>query len=153
MTNTSDATDVFSSASRAQRLPKKVDPAGYKIVSVRLREGEFATFADQTAKCGMSHSMALRIAARRIAGFIEIDAITRDALQSISASIGEISSSIRRISHQAPTHLGFDMEQFTKARAAFGREFVELDSHLRLLLSLSKRRTDGCALLLDEAAE
>lgn len=153
MTYTSGALDVFGTVSRAQRVRKKVDPAGYKIVSVRLREGEFVTFADQAAKCGMSHNMALRVAARRIAGFIEIDAVARNALQSISASIGEISSSIRRISHLAPGLPGFDMEQFMKDRAAFGQEFIELDSHLRSLLSLSKRRTDGCALLLDEAAD
>lgn len=153
MTDTPGTLDIFASVSRAQRLPKKVDPAGYKVVSVRLREGEFATLAHQAAKCGMSNNMALRVAARRIAGFIEIDAATREALQSISASIGEISSSIRRISRLAPGSHGFDMEQFMQDRAAFGREFVELDGHLRLLLSLSKRRTDGCALLLDEAAD
>jgi len=151
MTDNSGVLDTFATISRAQRLPKKVNPAGYKVVSVRLREAEFVTLAHQAAKCGMSNNMALRIAARRIAGFIEIDAPTRQALQSISASIGEISSSIRRISHLAPDRPGFDLEQFTKDRAAFGQEFVELDSHLRSLLSLSKRRTDGCELLLDVA--
>jgi type IV secretion system T-DNA border endonuclease VirD1 len=153
MTDNSGVLDAFATVSRAQRLPKKIDPAGYKVVSVRLREGEFATLARQAAKCGMSNNMALRVAARRIAGFIEIDAATREALQAISTRIGEISSSIRRISHLAPGRPGFDMEQFMKDRAAFGREFIELDDHLRSLLSLSKRRIDGCALLLDEAAD
>lgn len=153
MADPSGVLDIFASVSRAQRLPKKVDPAGYKVVSVRLREGEFATLARQAAKCGMSNNMALRVAARRIAGFIEVDANTREALQSISASIGEISSSIRRISHLGPGSPGFDMEHFMKARAAFGREFIELDGHLRSLLNLSKSRIDGCALLLDVAAD
>lgn len=151
MTDISGTSGDFAAISRIQRLPKKVDPAGYKVVSVRLREGEFATLARQAAKCGMSNNMALRVAARRIAGFIELDAATREALQSISARIGEISASIRRISHLSSGRVDFDMEQFLKERAAFGREFVELDNHLRSLLSLSKRRTDGCALLADGA--
>lgn len=131
---------------RSARL-HAVDPSGYRFVSVRLREGEFNSFSQQANRMGITHNMALRIAARRIAGFLELDAPTRTALQDIANNIGDISKSIRQLSGVARQSDGPAYNLFTEQRAAFGAEFVALDRLLRRLLTVSLRRTDGCAMI------
>ncbi|MGO6944728.1 DNA mobilization endonuclease VirD1/MobC family subunit, partial [Rhizobium johnstonii] len=67
--------NMFSvSPVRRRRSAEIVDPLGYKIVSVRLRSAEFESFSEQLRALGLTSNLALRIAARRIAGFLEIDA-------------------------------------------------------------------------------
>ncbi|WP_314964004.1 DNA mobilization endonuclease VirD1/MobC family subunit, partial [Bradyrhizobium cosmicum] len=55
--------------------------SGYRIISARLRAAEFDAFSQQLRVLGMTNSLALRIAVRRIAGFIEIGAETRNDLR------------------------------------------------------------------------
>lgn len=143
----SDSPALFPEPIFKVKTPAKVDPTGYKVVSVRLREGEFATLNEQAAAFGLTNNMALRIAARRISGFLEIDGETRQSLQSISDSIGDISDSIRDLSEQARRSQGFDVTEFATQRAAFGAEFIQLDRQLRTLLNVSRRRSDGAKLL------
>ncbi|BCH62601.1 T-DNA border endonuclease VirD1 (plasmid) [Agrobacterium vitis] len=130
-------------------MPAYVDPDAYRIVSVRLRRAEYECFTAQTEALGISHSRALRIAARRIAGFLEIDAATRTSMCRISEEIGQISTSLRQLSRIAVRDGSVDMQRFMADRSAFGREFTALDTLLQSILSVSLRRQDGMTILKD----
>ena len=129
--------------------PAHVDPKGYKIVSIRLRQAEFASFSQQARSLGLTHNLALRIAARRIGGFLEIDAETRRVLRQVSSDIGEISLNISRLRRIADQVGSVDIERLEEQRKEFGREFAVLDDRLQTLLNISKRRIDGRAMLRD----
>ena len=126
---------------------EKVDPNGYRIVSVRLREAEFAAFSEQARALGLTNNMALRIAARRIAGFLEIDAETRRSLTEISQNIYDISNTLGQLNAAAHGDRKVDMGAFQKLRAAFTVEYSRLDGFIRILLNVSLRRQDGRSLL------
>ncbi|MCW0021368.1 DNA mobilization endonuclease VirD1/MobC family subunit [Rhizobium sp. BT-226] len=122
---------------------EEADPKEYKIVSLRLREAEYLAFSGQAATLGLSHNMALRIAARRIAGFLEIDSETRTVLQDILREIGELSRNIAQLKLACAKTGTVDMNDFARQRAAFGREFAHLDARLSMILNVSRRRRDG----------
>lgn len=131
---------------------KKNTPAnsksnGYKIVSIRLRQAEFESFCGQVQAMGLTHNLALRIAARRISGFLELDAETRRSLWLISDQIGEISSNLMHLRRIADRSGTLDIDKLAECRTAFGREFAVLDDKLQTLLNVSQRRIDGCAML------
>lgn len=125
------------------------DPDGYKIVSVRLREAEYLSFAEHASAAGLTNNMALRIAARRIAGFLEVDRDTRHTLQEVSRNIGQIAASLAALRRIAQEDGTLNMKVLTEQRIAFGKEFSTLDSLLQRVLNVSKRRRDGRAMLLD----
>lgn len=122
---------------------EEADPKEYKIVSLRLREAEYLAFSGQVATLGLSHSMALRIAARRISGFLEIDTEMRAVLHDILREIGELSRNITRLKLACANAGTVDMGDFALQRAAFGREFARLDARLSMILNVSRRRRDG----------
>lgn len=123
------------------------DQNGYKIVSIRLRSAEFESFFDQANALGLTSNLALRIAARRIGGFLEIDQAMRRQLEQIMTAIGEISGNVGRL-HAAYAESGkVDPRELARQRAAFGHEFAELDASLRSILNVSRRRADGRRLL------
>ncbi|MEI9425833.1 T-DNA border endonuclease subunit VirD1 [Mesorhizobium sp. Cs1299R1N1] len=119
----------------------------YKIVSVRLRSAEFESFCEQSRALGLTKNLALRVAIRRIAGFLEIDAETRSKLQEITNSIGEISEALRVLNRNASHDGTVDIKRFEKHRQEFGQEFAALDALLREILNVSRRRQDGRRLL------
>jgi type IV secretion system T-DNA border endonuclease VirD1 len=131
--------------------PAYVDPDGYKIVSIRLRQAEFACFSQQARSLGLTHNLALRIAARRISGFLEIDAETRRLLRQVSSNIGEIALNISRLRRLAEQADSIDIERLEEQRKGFGREFAVLDDRLQTLLNISQRRIDGRMMLQDAA--
>lgn len=126
------------------------DPQKYKIISVRLREAEYAALASQAAELGLSHNMALRIAARRIAGFLEIDTPMRILLQDILGEIGQLSRNINELKSACAATGKVDMTEFACHRAEFGREFARLDGCLSTILNVSRRRRDGRLVLKEE---
>lgn len=131
-------------------VDEKADPRQYKIVSVRLREAEYMSLASQAAALGVSHNLALRIAARRIGGFLEIDAETRNDLQDLLRQIGDLSRNISRLRADCAATGKVDMQEFAQLRAAFGREFARLDARLSTILNVSRSRRDGRAILKSE---
>lgn len=122
-------------------------PGGYRVVSVRLREAEFMSFSAQARAVGLTHNLALRIAARRIAGFLEIDAETRMLLRQITDEIGDIAEGLIQLNRIAVRDTSLDLAKFSEYRMAFGREFAQLDTQLQTILNVSQRRQDGRALL------
>ena len=123
------------------------DASGYKVVSVRLRQAEYVGFAEQAAKAGMTNNLALRIAARRIAGFLETDEATRATLRDISRSISAISRALSLMNREAADSGTIDMAALASERLEFGKQFARLEEKLRVVLNVSLRRQDGMALL------
>ena len=136
---------------RSSELSRGTDP--YKVVSVRLRTAEFAGFEEQTAQAGLTKNLALRIAARRIAGFLETDANTLTLLREISQHIAEISRGLTRLNKACAASGTVDMAELATLRRAFGDEFVRLEDMLRVILNVSMRRQDGLALLKKASAQ
>ncbi|MPR11048.1 T-DNA border endonuclease subunit VirD1 [Microvirga tunisiensis] len=132
---------------RGSRRAAVADPNGYKIISVRLRLAEFESFSEQSRAFGLTSNLALRIAVRRIAGFLEIDAETRQNLQEITNSIGQIAETLTDMSRIASRDGAVDMDRFERHRQQFGQEFAALDALLRTILNVSRRRRDGRRLL------
>lgn len=124
-----------------------LDPNGYKIVSVRLREAEFEVFAEQVQLLGLSSNMALRIAARRIGGFLEVDRETRILLEEIVRRIGGVAKGVSRLNAAYASSGRVQLQALTAERRAFGEQSAELEALLRSILNVSKRRIDGRRLL------
>jgi type IV secretion system T-DNA border endonuclease VirD1 len=125
----------------------KPNPQAYKVLSVRLREAEYACLMDQLSQLGMNTNMALRIATRRIAGYLETDEDTRTSLREISGHISRISKALINLSQAAARSGQFDLKELSRERLAFGEQFARLDARLRTILNVSVRRQDGKALL------
>lgn len=119
------------------------DSEGYKVVSIRLRMAEFESFSERATSLGLTSNLALRIAARRIAGFLEIDRDLRRQLEEIVGMIGELSRAIGGLHADYAKSGDVDLAILAEQRAAFGREFAQLDALLRSILNVSRRRADG----------
>ncbi len=115
----------------------------YKIVSIRLRKAEFDSFSERATSLGLTSNLALRIAARRIAGFLEIDSGVRGQLVEILSAIGEISRAIGGLHADYAESGDIDLKILAEQRVAFGEEFAHLDGLLRAILNVSRRRSDG----------
>ena len=123
--------------------PEQTGSDAYKMVSIRLRTAEFESFHEQAQALGLTSNLALRIAARRISGFLEIDRDVRENLEGILSAIGEISQNIRHLHADYAASGKTDLESLAAQRAAFGQEFAQLDALLRSILNVSQRRSDG----------
>jgi type IV secretion system T-DNA border endonuclease VirD1 len=123
--------------------PAHTSQDGYKVVSIRLRAAEFESFYDQANALGLTSNLALRIAARRVGGFLEIDQGMRQQLESILAALGEISQNVRRLHADYTADGKIDVDGLAAQRTAFGQEFSKLDALLRCILNVSQRRSDG----------
>ena len=143
--------DTALFAANPARTPARPDPMGYKVVSVRLREAEYLAFSEQVSQLGISGNLAMRIAARRIGGFLDVDQATREALASITGQIGEISTALNTLISSAAGDPSVDMDKLTELRVGFGTEFARLDAQLQTILNISKRRQDGQQLLVEAA--
>ncbi len=137
----------ISTASRRRPLNSEINPGGYKVVSVRLREPEYLCFAEQVAEAGLTNNQAMRIAARRIAGFLETDEETRTLLREVSSGLNAISQNLSRLNKQAANIGTIDLAALAQERLAFGQQSVRLDEKLRVVLNVSLRRQDGMTML------
>ncbi len=124
---------------------------GYTIVSVRLRNAEFLEFSEQVKKAGLSNNRAMRIAARRVAGFLELEPESQKALKDTSFALGDIAANINQLARNSRKSETLDIKDFMDARQELGREMAQLQSKIQLLLSIAKRRQDGIA-RLEEAS-
>lgn len=140
---------LFEPATNQRRSPdqSEIDLKGYRIVSLRLRAAEYLCFAGQVTTSGMTNNQALRIAARRIAGFLEIDAQTRELLGDISRNLSAISQNLSKLNREATALGTIDMGALAEQRLAFGQEYVRLQQKLGVIMNVSLRRQDGMAML------
>jgi type IV secretion system T-DNA border endonuclease VirD1 len=127
-------------------------PERFTVVSVRLRVAELQEFSHQVRALGLTNSMALRIAARRIAGFLEIEKETRHDLEEAMHLINRVSSNLADLADTYNANPEANLTEFKQERKALSKGFGELESLLRKILNISRRRIDGRS-LLEAAAE
>jgi type IV secretion system T-DNA border endonuclease VirD1 len=127
----------------AEPEPQRTD----KTVSVRLTEAELAEFDAQIATLGITRNRALRIAARRIGGFVEVDQTTVDALRDIARQIGGVARNVNQIAKAANRTRDPDYRGFMEERVRLGRELARVEGLMQRVLELGARRADGLARL------
>jgi type IV secretion system T-DNA border endonuclease VirD1 len=118
-----------------------------KTVSVRLTEAELAELDAQIARLGLNRNRALRIAARRIGGFLEVDAAVVAALRDAVRQLGGIARNVNQIAKAANRTRNPDYRGFLEERAALGRELGRIEAQMQAILDLAARREDGLARL------
>lgn len=125
----------------------------YKVVCVRLRAAEYDQFTRDAGAMGLTSSMALRIAARRIGGFLEVNRELRQDLEDVLQEIGTLSRAVRDLHGACMAGGVVKLEQLDHQRDTFGGAFAQLDGMLRSILNVSQRRADGRLLLVDAATK
>ncbi len=124
-----------------------------KIVSVRLTEAELAEFDAQIEVLGLKRNRALRIAARRIGGFVEADAAQVETLREIAKQLIGVARNINQIAKAADRTREPDFCAFMEERAALGRQMAAVQGQTQAILNLAARREDGLARLEKTAGE
>ncbi|MFQ8432062.1 DNA mobilization endonuclease VirD1/MobC family subunit [Amaricoccus sp. W119] len=127
-------------------------PRADKLISVRVTEAELAELDVQIAVLGIKRNRALRIAARRIGGFLEIDAALVAELRALNRQIAGIATNVNQIAHAANRTHDPDYRAFLEERAELGRVLLEVRGLLQRMLDLGARREDGLARLRAAAA-
>jgi type IV secretion system T-DNA border endonuclease VirD1 len=124
-----------------------------RVVTVRMTEAELAELDTQIGRLGMKRNRALRIAARRIGGFVEADAAQVAALRDVARRLVEVARDINRIAKAGEESGGPDFRAFMEARATLGRELAAAQAGTQAVLDLAARREDGLARLAKAAGE
>ena len=127
-------------------------PRADKTVSVKMTEAELAEFDAQIARLGIKRNRALRIAARRIAGFVEVDRAVTAELRDATRQLSGIARNVNQIARTANRTLDPDYQAFMEERAELGRALVRIEEQMQTILDLAARRTDGLS-RLEAAAE
>ena len=133
----------------------KKEPRADRTISVRLTEAELAELDAQIqiAGLGFNRNRALRIAARRIGGFLEVDGATVEALRTINRQLAGVATNINQIAHSANRTHDPDYQRFMAQRAELGRILIETRGALQRILDLGARREDGLERLKAAGAE
>ena len=118
-----------------QRLPAPSGRAD-RTISIRLTEAELAELDARIASLGLKRNRALRIAARRIGGFVEADPAELGALKHAAAQLSGVARNINQI---GDPHLAAFLEE----RRVLGKELSRLNAQLRRMMDLAQRREDG----------
>ena len=118
-----------------------------RTISVRLTEAELAELDAQIAGLGLNRNRALRIAARRIGGFLEVDGATVEALRTINRQLAGVATNVNQIAHAANRTHDPAYQAFLAERAALGPVLLEVRGALQRILDLGARREDGLARL------
>ena len=119
--------------------PKRAD----KNISIRVTEAELAELDAQIAEAGLNRNRALRIAVRRIAGFLEVDRTTTETLRDLVRQITGISRNVNQLAKHANRTKHPDLQAFLRERAALGKELSSVEALLQQILEVQRRRADG----------
>ena len=133
----------------AEPAPVRAD----KTISVRLTEAELAEFDAQIARLGIKRNRAMRIAARRIAGFVEADPAQVEALRDVARQLMGVARNINQIAKSANRTRDPEYRAFMEERAALGKVLARVQGETQIILDLAARREDGLARLGREADE
>ena len=129
----------------------KKTPRADRTFSIRVTEAELAEFDAQIEALGMKRNRALRIAMRRIGGFVEVDPATVEELRGINRQLAGIATNINQIARAANRTHDPDFQAFMQERAELGRALFEVRGPLQRILNLGARREDGLARLTEAA--
>lgn len=132
--------------------PEAEKPRADRVVRVRLTEAELAEFDAQIEVLGLNRNRALRIAARRVGGFIECPGEVLAELRAIGREISAISRSVNAIARAAGQTGEPDYRAFMEERRKLGLELVRFDTAAQIILDTAERRGDGLA-RLEKAAK
>ena len=121
----------------------RTKPRAERTVSVKMTEAELAEFDDQIALLGINRNRALRIAARRIAGFMEVLPEQIETLRRATRQLSGIATNVNQIARAGNRTRSPDYRAFMAERAALGHELVRIESQIQTILDLATRRTDG----------
>ncbi len=124
-----------------------------KVVTVRVTEAELAEFDTQIAQLGIKRSRALRIAVRRIGGFVEADPAQIEVLRDITRQLIGVARNINQIAKSANRTRDPDYKAFMEERAELARELARVHSQTQTILDLAARREDGLARLQQASAD
>lgn len=133
----------------AARTGPRVD----KTISIKLTEAELEAFDMQIATLGLKRNRALRTAARRIGGFLEMDPAALEELRYIARQIGGIANNINQIARVTHVTKEPDYEKFLQERRYLGQDMARLESLLQRVLNVAQRRTDGLQRLSEAAGQ
>ena len=86
---------------------------------------------------------ALRIAARRIGGFVEADPAELEALKDAAAQLSGVARNINQIARVANRTGDPHLAAFLEERRDLGKELSRLTAQLRRMMDLAQRREDG----------
>jgi type IV secretion system T-DNA border endonuclease VirD1 len=125
----------------------KVAVRADRTISVRLTAAECDELDAQIAVLGLKRNRALRIAARRIGGFLEVDAAVVAELRALNRALAGIATNVNQIAHAANRTHDPAYQAFMAERAALGPVLLEVRSALQRILDLGARREDGLARL------
>lgn len=123
-----------------------------KVFSIRATRAEVEEFDAQLEAVGMKRSQALRIAMRRIAGFVEVDKAVTQELREATKQISGIAKNVNQIAKAANRTHDPDYIAFLEERRALGKELSRVEAQMQRILNLAARRQDGLA-RLDEASK
>lgn len=129
------------------------EPRADRLVAVRLTEAELAELDARIEALDLNRNRALRIAARRIGGFLEVDAATVNALREINRQLAGVATNINQIAHAANRSHHPNYRAFMAERAELGRLLIETRGALQRILDLGARREDGLTRLKAAADE
>ena len=129
------------------------EPRADRSICVKLTEAELAELDGQCAVAGIKRNRALRIAARRIGGFLEPGSEVLDELRSVSRQIGGIARNVNQITRVANITHEADIRALREERQLLGQELARLDVLLRQVVDVGGRRSDGLKRLTKAADE
>lgn len=132
---------------------KKEGLDGHTVMTVRLRNAEFLEFSDQVEKVGLTNNRAMRIAARRIAGFLEIEDASQKMLKDIARQITGIASNVNQMAKIANTTNSVDHKNFLEERQKLGSELARVSDLQQQLLNVGRRRADGVQRLAEASID
>ena len=124
-----------------------------RVVSVKMTEAEVAELDAAIAPTGLTRNRALRIAARRIGGFVEADPAEVELLRDAVRQLGGIARNVNQIARAANRTHDPDYRGFLEERAVLGRQLARVEDRVQELLDLAARRRDGLARLEAAAGE
>ncbi|TNE64476.1 MAG: plasmid mobilization relaxosome protein MobC [Rhodobacteraceae bacterium] len=123
---------------------KSEDPAQrWRVVSVRMRPEELVELDAGIAPLGLSRNRALRTAARRIGGLMELDAETLALMKTIDAQLSGIARNVNQMAKAASRKDDPDYQAFMKERAHLGKELMRVQDKIRYVVDTAKRRNDA----------
>lgn len=124
-----------------------------QVFSIRATRAEVEEFDAQLETIGMKRSQALRIAMRRIAGFVEVDPTVAQELRDATKQISGIAKNVNQIARAANRTHDPDYVGFMEERRALGKELSRVEAQMQRILNLAARRHDGLERLKKVAQE
>ena len=131
--------------------PKGTKQRADRTIPVRISEAELAEFDDQIGVLGLNRNAALRICARRVGGFVELDLESKAELKALKAQLTGIARNINQIARAANRTADPEYHRFMKQRQALGPVLFSVEARIDRLLHQGNRRTDGRERLEREA--